>query len=199
MSTPTGSAALDAIPLQSTDLPAGYTATPYQADPSDKADQAALVACIGGKDTSADKTADANSASFSKGEIQISSNASRYKSQSDLDADIAILKSSKVSGCYDTLFKSKLAGSLPAGSTVQGVSIKITPGAAGHPDNVVATGKGKITVTAGGSKQEIYISVAFITGTLIEAEVDFTSVGVPVDPALQADLIAKVAKRAANS
>lgn len=199
VSTPTGSAALDAIPLKSTDLPTGYTATPYQANPSDKADQAALVACVGGKNTTADQTADANSASFSKGELQISSSATSYKSQSDLDADIAILKSRKVNGCYDTLFKSKLASSLPAGATVQSVSIKITPGAASHPNNVVATGNGKITVTAGGSKQEIYVFVAFITGPLIEAEVDFTSVGMPVDPSLQADLIAKVAKRAATS
>ncbi len=198
-SAPTGSKALKAIPLQGTDLPAGYTATPYKADPSDKADQAALVTCVGGKDTSTDKTADANSATFTKGDLRISSSATKYKSQSDLDADIAILKSSKVSACYETLFKSKLASSLPAGATVQSVSIKIIPGAAGGPGNVVGKGAGKITVTAGGSKQEIYVSVAFITGPLIEAEVDFTSVGVPVTSAVQADLVAKVAKRAAAS
>jgi len=198
-STPTGSKALKAIPLQRTDLPAGYTDTPYKANPSDKADQAALVACVGGKDTSTDKTADTNSATFTKGDLRISSSATKYKSQSDLDADIAILKSSKVSACYDTLVKSKLASSLPAGATVQSVSLKITPGAAGGPSNVVGTGAGKITVTAGGSKQEIYVSVAFITGPLIEAEVNFTSVGVPVTSAVQADLVAKVAKRAAAS
>jgi len=198
-STPTGSKALNAIPMQRTDLPAGYTATPYQANPSDKADQAALVACVGGKDTSTDKTADANSATFTKGDLRISSSATKYKSQSDLDADIAILKSSKVSACYETLVKSKLASSLPAGATVQSVSLKITPGAAGGPGNVVGKGAGKITVTAGGSKQEIYVSVAFITGPLIEAEVNFTSVGVPVTSAVQADLVAKVAKRAAAS
>jgi len=61
--------------LQGTDLPAGYTATPYKADPSDKADQAALVACVGGKDTSTDKTADTNSATFTKGNLRISSSA----------------------------------------------------------------------------------------------------------------------------
>lgn len=196
---PAGDTVLKAIPLQSTDLPAGYTATPYQADPSDKADQAALVACVGGKDTSADETAEAHSANFVKGDLQISSNATRFKSQSDLDADIATLQSSKVSACYSTLLKSKLGSALPAGSAVQGVSIQITPGAAGGPDNVVGTGTGKITVTTGGSKQEIYVSVAFITGPLIEAEVDFTSVGVPVNPAVQADLVAKVAKRAVAS
>jgi len=154
--------------------------TPYQPDPNDSANDAALMKCIGARDTDSDKVAAANSDDFSLGDASISSSAASYRSQSDLDADVATLHSPKLSSCFGQLMKKQLASSLPAGSATESASIKITPGSAGGPANVAATGTGTIKVRVNGQQVPVYLTVAFITGPLIEAEVDIENVGTPV-------------------
>jgi hypothetical protein len=118
------------------------------------------------------------------------------KTADDLKADIAVITSSKVSACYDKLAADQLTQGLPAGSTLNSASIVVTPGPAGGPKNVVATAAGKVEVTVNGEIDDLYINVAFITGPLIEAEIDFTNLAAPVPAALRASLIAKIAARA---
>jgi hypothetical protein len=190
-------AALLAITLQQTDVPAGFTATPYQADPTDAADQAALVQCVGGRNTAADQTGEQHSPDYGSQDASISSQAASFKTKDDIDADIAIINSPKINDCYTSLAKSQILPSLPAGSTVNSVSIKITPGSNGGPSNVVGLGVGTVNVTVSGQTATVYLNVAFITGPLIEAEVDFENVGAPVPAATQSALIAAVANRAA--
>ena len=196
--TPATKAQLQTIVLQPADLPAAWKGTPYQADPNDAADQAALLACTGGKDTTADKVAEANSDDYNLDNATISSSANSFKSQSDIDADVATLHSSKLSSCYEQLLKKRLATSLPAGATIKSASITITPGSGGGPANVAATGSGTIQISANGQIVPAYVNVAFITGPLIEAEVDAENVGTPVPPAVVSALVAKVAARAAQ-
>jgi len=196
--TPATKAQLQTIVLQPADLPAGWKGTPYQADPNDAADQAALLACTGGKDTTADKVAEANSDDYNLDNATISSSANSFKSQSDIDADVATLHSPKLSSCYDQLLKKQLATALPAGATIKSASITITPGSGGGPANVAATGSGTIQISANGQIVPAYVNVAFITGPLIEAEVDAENVGTPVPPAVVSALVAKVAARAAQ-
>jgi hypothetical protein len=193
-----GSAELSAIVLQPSDLPAAWTAAPHQADPGDATDQAALVACVGGTNTDPDKTAEVDSSDFSLDDASISSNATSYKSQSDLDADTALIHSPKISTCYQQLVKTEAGSSLPAGSTITAVNLTITPGPGGGPSNVVGTGTGSITVSSGGATVTIYDSVAFITGPLLEAEVDFDSPNQPVPATMFANLVNAVATRAAK-
>jgi hypothetical protein len=204
-SSPAASASPAALPrlqkivLQPADLPAGWKGTPYKPDPTDAAYQAALVRCVGARNTDPDKVAEAHSEDFELGDASISSSASSYPSQSDLDVDIAILNSPKISACYGHLFSKLLASILPAGAKVDSVSIKITPGSAGGPANVVATGAGVIKVKVNGQRAPaMYVTVAFITGPLIEAEVDTFNVGRPVRASLVKSLVATVANRAAE-
>jgi hypothetical protein len=113
----------------------------------------------------AHKVAEADSEDFELGDASISSSASSYPSQSDLDVDIAILNSPKISACYERLFSKLLATSLPAGAKVDSVSIKITPGAAGGPANVVGTGAGVVKVRAvNGQRGAFYLTVAELKG-----------------------------------
>ena len=196
--TPATQAHLQTIVLQPADLPAGWKGTPYKADPSDAANQAALLACVGGKDTTADKVAEANSDDYNLDNATISSSANSYKSKSDIDADIATLQNPKLGSCYEQLLNKQLATSLPAGATIKSTSITITPGSGGGPANVVATGSGTIQVSANAQVVPVYVNVAFITGPLIEAEVDAENVGTPVPPAVVSALVAKVAARAAQ-
>ena len=196
--TPASQAQLQKIVLQPGDLPAGWKGTPYKPDPTAAAYDAALARCVGARNTDPDKIAEAHSEDFDLGDASISSSASSYPSQSDLDVDIAILNSPKISACYSHLFSKLLTASLPAGAKVDSTSIKITPGAAGGPANVVATGKGLIRVSANGQRLAFYVTVAFITGPLIEAEVDTFNVRAPLPASVVKSLVATVANRAAE-
>ena len=142
--------------------------------------------------------AEANSDDFAHGYASITSSANSYRSQSDLDADVATLHSPKLSRCIEKLTKKQLAASMPAGSRIESVSIKITPGSAGGPANVVATGTGTITVRVNDQQVPVYLTVAFITGPLTEAEVNAENVGTPLPASLVNPLVAAVATRAAK-
>ena len=197
-SRPPATPQLLAITLQPADVPAGWKSTPYQPDPSDAADNAALDKCLGVPDTDSDETGEADSPDYSLANATISSSASSYKSQADITTDTETIKSPKISSCLDALFATQLKPTLPTGSTLGGVSITVTPHTSTEPANVIATAAGTISVTASGQSIVVYLNVAFITGPLIEAEVDFEDVGQPVPVAIQTAAITKVAARAAN-
>ncbi|HEY7263147.1 MAG TPA: hypothetical protein VH589_16875 [Trebonia sp.] len=196
--TPASLAHLKTIVLQSADLPSGWKGTPHQPDQNEAADNAAMAQCIGARNTDGDKFADANSDDFASGNASISSSATSYKSQTDLTSDVQMLHSSKLSSCFEQMIKKQLASSLPAGSTIESASINITPGSGGGPSNVVATGTGTIKVKVSGQEVSVYLTVAFITGPLIEAEVDAQNVGSPVPSSVVNPLVSTVATRAAQ-
>ena len=197
--TPASLSQLKKIVLQPADLPSGWKGAPYQPDPNDSANNAALTKCVGARNTDSDKVAEAHSDDFALGDASISSSAASYPSQSDLDADVTMLHSPKLSPCFEQMMKKQLAASLPAGGTIESASIKITPGSAGGPANVVAMGIGTIKVRVNGQQVPVYLTVAFITGPLTEAEVDAENVGTPVPASVVNPLVATVATRAAKA
>jgi hypothetical protein len=194
--TPASLSRLEKMVLQPADLPSGWKGAPYQPDPNNSADNAALMKCAGARDTDSDKVVEANSDNFTLGNASISSSAASYRSQGDLDSDVATLHSPKLSPCFEQMMKKQLAASLPAGSTTESASIKITPGSAGGPANVVATGTGTINARVSGQEVQEYLTVAFITGPLIEAQVDSENAGTPVPASVVNPLVATVATRA---
>ena len=108
------------------------------------------------------------------------------------------MHSAKLGPCFDRQAQELFAKSLPAGATVDSVSSKFTAGSGGGPSNVVGSGVMTVKVTANGQQVVLYLTVAFITGSLIEAEVDTQNVGKPVPASLLKSLVAKVADRAAK-
>jgi len=196
--TPASLSQLKKVVLQPADLPSGWKGAPYQPDPNDSASNAALVECVGARNTDSDKVAEAHSDDFALGNASISSSAASYRSQSDVDADVAMLDSPKLSPCFEQMMKKQLAASSPTGGTIKSVSVKITPGSAGGPANVVATGTGTIKVQVNGQQVPVYLTIDFITGPLIEAEVTTENVGTPVPPPVVNRLVATVATRAAQ-
>jgi hypothetical protein len=189
---------LQKIVLQPADLPAGWKGTPYKADPSDAADQAAFAKCMGIRNTDADIVAEVDSQDFDRGDASIGSWAGSYRSQSDVDVDVAAVHSPKFVPCSEQLLKREIVTSLPAGAKVEAVSVKVAPGSAGDPPNVVATSAGYVTVSVSGQLGVFYLTTAFITGPLIEALVDTFNVGRPVRASLVKSLVATVANRAAK-
>ena len=189
---------LQKIVLQPSDLPAGWKRTPYKHDPNSSADDAAMTTCLGVRDTSKDKVAESHSDDYSLGNANVSSSASSFKSQKDLDADISALHSPKMSTCFNQLMRKQLAKSLPAGATIVSQTFNVAPGSAGGPANVVATGQGTIQVSVSGQHFAVYLTVAFITGPLIEAEIDAENLGAPVPASVVKSLVSAVATRAAT-
>ena len=190
------------IVLGRADLPTGWTATPTATPtatrPASNSGQSALVTCVGGKNTSADKTASLSSDAFTRSAATITSSAARYRSQADITADISLLKSPKISACYKALTIQSLRASLPAGATIASGGLEVVPAPKGGPANVVAVATSKFVVNAGGRPVTLYQTTAYITGRLIEAEVDFQGVDAAVPTALQEQLIDVVAGRAAK-
>jgi hypothetical protein len=195
--TPASLSQLKKIALQPAELPSGWKWAPYQGGPDNSAINADLYKCVGARNTDSDKVAEAHSGDFTLGDADISSSAASYRSQSDLNTDIAMLHSPKISPCLEQMMKKQVAASLPAGGTIASVSVKTTPGSAGLA-NVVATGTGTITISVNGQQVTVYLTTAFITGPLIEAEVDTSNVGTPVPASVVNSLVATVATRAAK-
>ena len=118
---------LNKIVLRSADFPVGWKGAPYQPDPSDSATNAAFTKCLGVPDTDSDKVADAHSDDFSLGDASVSSDASSYRSQGDLNSDVAALHSPKFSSCFTQLMNKQLASSLPMGSTIESAWSRSNP------------------------------------------------------------------------
>jgi hypothetical protein len=196
--TPASLSQLKKIVLQPADLPSGWKGAPYRPGPNDSANNAALTKCVGARNTDSDIVAEAHSDNFALGNAGISSSATSYRSQSDLNADVTTLHSPKFSPCFGQMIKKEIAASLPAGATVESASIKIAPGSAGGPANVVATDTGTVKLGVNGQQVPVYVTAAFITGPLIEAEVDAENVGTPVPASVVNRLVATVAARAAK-
>jgi hypothetical protein len=183
--------------LQPADFPAGWARKPYEADPNEAAEDAALARCLGAS-LKSDRVAEVHSDDFALGEAGFSSSAGGYRSQSAVDSHVVALRGSKASLCYEQLLKQTIATALPAGSTIDSVSFKLTPGSAGGPANVVETGAGAFKFSVSGVPVVANVRVAFIIGPLIQTEVTGFNVAVPVSASLMDSLVAAVAKRAAR-
>ncbi len=192
------SAQLAALVLQASEVPTGYTGTPYQASPTDAADHAAFAACAGVPDSAPHQVAEVHSADFAKSNASISSQATSFASQSDVDSDVSALTGSKAQSCFKSLLTAQVKSGLPAGTTVGDLQVAVTPGPRGGPANLVAFATAKVTVTRGGTSTPVYVDAAFLKGPQIEAEVDFQNVGAEFDSTIGQALVEKVAARVAG-
>jgi hypothetical protein len=195
--SPASQPQLQKIVLQPADLPAGWKGTPSQDNPSaDAARDVALYQCLGVPNYRTPTRVDeAFSDDFTRGDAYIYSSASSYRSQSEVEADVAAVLSPKFSPCIAKLIRQQAANHAVA---VKSVSVKVTPGSAGGPANVAATGVATFKTNEGGKQTVHYSTVAYIIGPFIEAEVDSESIGAPVPASLMEPLVATVANRAAG-
>ena len=164
--------------LRPGDLPATWKGTPYT-DDGGRNSNSELASCVGAKNTDVDQVATTNSDDYSLGNATISSSATSYRSQSDVESDLAILSSPKLTACYTSTAKKDLAGGMPAGTTVGKVSVKFTPGPGSGPSNVAGTGQAIIAVTANGQQVPVYDTFVYVTGPNLEVEIDAENVRHP--------------------
>jgi hypothetical protein len=195
--TPATVAQLRKIVLQATDLPPGWKRSPVASDDGTNSNED-LAACVGAKNTDADQIASVDSDDYDLGNAEISASASSYKSQSDLATDIAIIKSPKFLSCTTQGLKQELATSMPKGTTVGAVSLKFTAGPGRGPANVVGSGSMSMPVIGNAGKMTVYVDFVYLTGPLIEAEVDAENLGAPVPASVLQAAVQAVASRAAT-
>jgi hypothetical protein len=191
------SAVLRAVIVQPAELPAGWASDDHRTDPDEAALQNALVRCVGGRDTRLDRIVDVHSPDYSRGTASVTSAAASFKSPDDVAANVDVLANPKISSCYRTLVQTRLAKSLPTGTTINSVTFNVTLGPSGGPPNLAATGSGDVNITANGQPADLFLDIAFITGHAVEAQVTFESEGAPFPAALRDALVSKVAYRAA--
>ena len=196
--SPASAAQLAKIVLQPADFPVGWEHTPYKPNPADSTAAAEFAKCLGVPNSDTDPVAEAHSDDFALGEARVSSPAYSFRSQSTVDAYTAGLLSAKASPCFEPLGRQMLASAAPPGSTIESVSFRIGPGSVGGLPNIVATAVGNFKIKAGGKSGEGNLTVAFINGPLIEANVPAFSTGAPVPTSLMGSLAAAVAGRAAQ-
>jgi hypothetical protein len=189
---------LSAIVLRGGDLPNTFhRSAPSRGHAGDAAKDAALVACAGGRNTKKGQLSTAK-ADFHRGANQVTSSATRYRSQRDVAADTALLRKPRFNTCYRNAGRKELSTGLPAGASLESLSFRFKPGSKSGPRNVAGTGTGKVTLTANGQTIKIYMNVYFITGPRIEVELDFAGFGAPIAHRVQQRAVARVARRAAR-
>lgn len=195
--TPATVAQLRKVVLRATDLPRGWKAAPAEVNDDDNAGQAELMRCLGARNTDEEQVAIAHSADYTLGDAVLSSSATSYMSQSALDSDLAVLKSPKLTPCFGKLLTKVLTKSLPEGASLGTVSVKFTPGPGTGPENVAGSGLATVPLTVNGQQVKVYVSFVYLTGPLMEVEIDAENVGSPVPAAVLESAIKAVAARAA--
>ncbi|MBE7187735.1 hypothetical protein [Jatrophihabitans endophyticus] len=193
-------ATLKSIVVQQSDLPSGWTGTPAPAESThDKDVDAQLAACVGSSDAGEqDQIQQVMSDDFHSGQSTVSSDASSYRSESDVRSQVAQLKNPKAQGCLSSLFRKEIAASLPAGSTIKNIAIRLSTADTGIA-NLIGTANGRITVAAQGRQVTVYIGAGFFIGNRITGQVTFTSIGTPISSAFANPVVKAVAARAANA
>jgi hypothetical protein len=195
---PATRAQLKKIVLQLDDLPIGWKGEPHHDDPGDAAFSAALLKCTGARDTDPHQVAAADSQDFVLGDASASSFAASYRSASDVRSDVALLRSPRLAPCLDRLLKQAFIHELRGGGTFVSVSSKFAHRRRGDPANLVAFETSTVKLIVNGRMFVDCLSVAYIAGPLLEADVDASNVGSPLTPSIMDTLIARVATRVAN-
>lgn len=178
------------------DFPAGWTGTPSNTSPDQKAANKELDACIG---TSGDdaKSADVEGDDFAMGQgTQVGSEAQIVKSEATYKSDVAAVKSPKLQSClqdFVTKELTKAVGTAPGSVQLTDLPVKSF--------GDVTIGK-RLTAGLSAQGQTINVIVDFVLMAKNKAEVtgSFTNLGQPFDQTLETTLIDKLgAKLDANS
>jgi len=195
---PPGVNQLQAIVVQATDLPAGWTAMPASPPANQAAATVAFAQCMDTPNTSGDVEAVAYSPDFVDGSFSLDASASSYKSTADIQADTAALVNPKAAGCLEEVGKAALNAGLPRGYTVKTDDVSITAGAGTGPINVVATVNSTVVFGNGAHDTTLVDQTVYLIAPRIEAHVDFYSQGRTFSAAVKAAVLTKVSERVAN-
>jgi len=179
------------VVLVTSDFPPGWTATPDDQTVSadDKARSKELSDCVG---TSGDETQTAkwSGDSFSMNDDEVSSEGNLASSDAVYRKDIAAIKSPKLRDCVKTIFTKVLTEQIGQAPTAAEVSsLKVDK----HGDTTVGV-RMKVSLSAA-ETDTLYVDLVLMGKKRVEVTTTFTTVGKPIDAALQKSLIDKQGAR----
>jgi hypothetical protein len=177
--------------LVASDIPAGWTPSVHQTDPSDAAVSKRLADCLGASDP-AKMTADVNGNDFDKGDAEISSNVTIAASRAAFQQDIAAITGPKYQPCIKQLLGAELQRQLQQsspGATV--TSTDLTSLTSPKYGEVTVAVRATVTVVAGGQTIVFFIDDYAYGRDRAEANVTFFNIAAPFDAALEKSLLAK--------
>ena len=188
------------IVVQQSDLPSDWKGTPSAPETDkDKDIDAQLSACVGSSNSGEqDQIQQVRSDDFARGQSTVSSDVSSYKSDSDVQTQVAQLKNPKAQSCLNTLFKKEVASTLPSTATIKSIGIKLNTSNGGIA-NLIGSANGTVVVTVKGRTISIYIGAAFFTGRQLTGEVNFSSIGTPISSSFANPIVEAVVQRASNA
>lgn len=180
------------------DLPPGWDVRP--GDGPAQGTMRTLARCLGARDTSQDIAAVSGVMSFvDAGGDAIGAFAASYRSQRDVDDDVALLRDDRAPACFAQVLDESPGGTpAPGGPSVGAGDFTLVAGSGGGPPNVADVGVGTYPVTtADGQHITVHVQFVLITGRMVEAQLFFLSTGQPLADALRTTVIATVAQRVA--
>jgi hypothetical protein len=199
------SAPPDAAHLQATlpqlsdvaDLPGGWN--DRFGEETDDWTMPTLAACLGGRDTIAERlVVRGGQVLTDEHDDRVSSMVAGYRSQRDVDDDIALLTSASAPDCFRQMFEEQLQAARSDTAEVGPLNLSVAAGSDGGPSNVVATVSGYVTVTpTTGESYPAYFDLVFLTGPMTEGQLIFESLGAPFPGAARSRLVTVMAQRLA--
>jgi hypothetical protein len=194
-----GDDALDAIAVQRSDLPSGWR--PLDQVPAG-GELEEFLACGRGPDT-ADHVEQRTLNGFQNNPrstqiVAVAGVVERLASPDDVRADVDMLTSRTILGCYRAVIQQQLPRSLRPGTRVASVTFTNRP-LRGLPGNVVAFLAGRASIASRGQRSLAFFDVAHVTGSSIEAHLAFSAYGQRIDEQLERAAIRGVARRAADA
>ncbi len=179
------------VVLVTSDFPPGWTATPDDQTESadDKARSKELSDCVG---TSGDETQTAkwSGDSFSMNDDEVSSESNVASDNAVYRKDIAAIKSPKLRDCVKTIFTKLLTEQIGQEPT----AVEVAPlEVAKHGDTTVGV-RMKVSL-ATEATDTLYVDLVLMGKKRVEVTTTFTTVGKPIDAALEKSLIDKQGAR----
>ncbi len=180
-----------ALVLRPSDLPAGWKATPHQDDPTDKAFDDELAACLGRPSPSTYLTARADSPDFARGDAEASSQAQLVRTAADFSADVDAIRGPKFMPCVRRVATRSLQQL--AGASVR--SVAVAPLAVASHGEFSSGFRATIRLLLQGQLVSVYQDGVLLGKGRIELTASFSNVRQPPDPALEKALVAKLSAR----
>lgn len=179
--------------LRSSDLPAGWKAAPTQRDSVDKALDDQVAACAGRPRPASRITARADSQTFTMDYAEAGSQAELVRTVEDFKADVAATKGPKYAPCVRRALIKFLPQQLPPGASVQSVVVERLPVA--HYGEFSAGFRATVKLLVQGQPARVYQDAVLLGKGRVELSAGFSNVQEPFDPALEQELVAKLASR----
>ncbi len=180
--------------LRSSDFPAGWRATPAKEDPSEKAFNDEVAACVGLPSPDTYTTARVDSSDFSKGNAGVSSRAALVRTVEDFQADVAAASGPKYAPCLKRGLGRLLVEQNP-GASLQSVTVE--------PVRVPRYGafsmgfRVAVKLLVQGQAVRGYLDLVLLGKGRTELTVTLSNPDQPFDPSLGRSLVAKLGARLA--